>query len=329
MKQVLEVLPRSTRFVTINWVMGNLCNYKCSYCHPHNWNGTNALSEKKNHYLTNLEKIFSAYREIGIHSFQMLLSGGEPTLWSPLPKLLEELKSKFKLDWMAINTNLTKPLDWWESNYHYFDDIIASFHPETVKLDVFIEKLQFLQDHCNIAVRLMMKEDSWDFCIESAERIKNSLTNFSLEYVPLMKSLHWESGSYDYKDANKLKFFMEQNIRYEKRVKYFGANRYFNKVYFSDGTTQEYIDATDIMAKKQNFFKGYVCNTFETVFIHSDGKITTSSCGVGRDIGNLNDESGSFTFDLKPVICPRELCHCGTDISVTKRHPSLIKKSPQ
>ncbi len=44
--------------------------------------------------------------------------------------------------------------------------------------------------------------------------------------------------------------------------------------------------------------------------------MSSASCGVGNTHGNILDED--LTFDMKPVICSKQHCHCGTDIIIPK-----------
>jgi hypothetical protein len=76
-------------------------------------------------------------------------------------------------------------------------------------------------------------------------------------------------------------------------------------------------NSNDIIAARQNFFKGWLCNVDDALFINPRGEMSSASCGVGKNHGNILDEN--LKFNLKPVICNKEHCHCGTDIIIPKQ----------
>ena len=73
--------------------------------------------------------------------------------------------------------------------------------------------------------------------------------------------------------------------------------------------------------ERQNFFKGWKCYVDDALFINPRGEISSASCGVGNNHGNILDSD--LTFDLKPVICSKQHCHCGTDIIIPKESYEL------
>jgi hypothetical protein len=83
-----------------------------------------------------------------------------------------------------------------------------------------------------------------------------------------------------------------------------------------DNDIVEPVNSNKIIAERQNFFKGWRCFVDDALFINPVGQISSASCGVGNYHGNIIDEN--LTFDVNPVICSKDHCHCGTDIIIPK-----------
>ena len=92
---------------------GNVCNFKCSYCNPGNWGGANPNNGNLDLYIANLKAIIDKYLEIGYKNFKFFFSGGEPTAWRNFIPICEFLK-EYVTCTLAVNTNLSRPLDWWQ-----------------------------------------------------------------------------------------------------------------------------------------------------------------------------------------------------------------------
>jgi MoaA/NifB/PqqE/SkfB family radical SAM enzyme len=53
-------------YVAITWQVNNFCNFKCSYCNPGNWGGSNRNEGNLEKYIENLGIIVNRYRSAGI-----------------------------------------------------------------------------------------------------------------------------------------------------------------------------------------------------------------------------------------------------------------------
>ena len=85
---------RDLNVLTIEFMLGNTCNYKCSYCFPgsnegdHPWPDIELL-------LKNLKHLLDTYVKQGKTVFEFYLVGGEPTIWKDLPILCQFLKNNY------------------------------------------------------------------------------------------------------------------------------------------------------------------------------------------------------------------------------------------
>ena len=97
---------------------------------------SNIFHDKK---INDLLDIFKHYQYNDYKSFKIFYSGGEPTYWENLIPLTEHLKDYLGENLtVAVNTNLSRPLKYWQDNYMLFDDIVASFHIEFCKKQRYI-----------------------------------------------------------------------------------------------------------------------------------------------------------------------------------------------
>ena len=183
MSNLIAIRPTESPYVSITWQVNNFCNYRCSYCNEGNWSGSHRNENNLDILLSNLKNILDHYRSAGYVNFKFFYSGGEPTIWKSLIPVSNFLKQELKENvTLGINTNLSRKLNWWEKNYHLFDDVVASYHPEFADKDNFFKVAEFLQDKINyLCLRMMMLEDKFDDMINLGLEVKQRLKNYNLE----------------------------------------------------------------------------------------------------------------------------------------------------
>ena len=136
-------------YLAVTWQVNNFCNYKCSYCNPGNYAGENRNEDNLELYIDNLKTIISRYKSAGYKNFKFFFSGGEPTVWKNFIPICEWLYKELPNATLAVNTNLSRSLAWWQQHYHLFDDVVASFHIEFAKKNRYEENSIFLCDKVN------------------------------------------------------------------------------------------------------------------------------------------------------------------------------------
>jgi organic radical activating enzyme len=317
MTELLKITPMSEPYMSLTWQVNNFCNFQCSYCNPGNWAGDNRNNSNLEIYKNNVRNIFQQYQDRGYKYFKIFYSGGEPTHWENFIPLTEYLKSELGDNLtVAVNTNLSRPLKYWEQHYHLFDDIVASFHVEFSKKDRYIENAKFLCDKVDyLCTKMLMHEKRFWEVVEFGERIRQEVPNYNLEWTPLFDEMSVNAGPWKYKDSAKEKFLEQAQFETVMRTsKPYRTNKAISVAHYSNGT--EPVNSNKIIAARQNFFKGWRCSVDDALFINPRGDISSASCGVGNTHGNILDEN--LTFNLKPVICNKTHCHCGTDIIIPK-----------
>lgn len=321
MSDLIRIEQGGDPFVNITWQVSNLCNFRCTYCNEANWNGSN-LNLDIEAIKAGLTKLIDYELSRGYTRLKVFFSGGEPCYWKPLVPVMEHILASGMTEVkFAVNTNLSSKRAWWEKNVHYFDDVVASYHPEFVDSDHYMEIYKFLSDRVNyLCGRMMMHEPTWDEVIDFSNRLKTEMSehNWRVEYVPIFEELSHTTRPYNYKNPEHKEFLektnLEQDIKYNVPAKAEGMG---SMEVYADGTEQP-INCNRLVAESKNFFKGWKCLIpMESIFINCEGHIDMGSCGVMPRVGNLYDPE--LELDLpESVICPKSHCHCGTDIYITK-----------
>ncbi len=328
MQNIKAIIPAKDKWVSIVWQVNDWCNFRCTYCSEWNWAGRNKNEENIDLIVNTLEKIVKHYQLKGYKYFKLFLSGGEPTFWKGLIPVVKKFREL--VEWpgscVGINTNFSKPLDWWKEHHYLFEDIVASYHAEWSKDDKYINTFKFLQDKKNyLCARVMMHHDLFQKCINFTDRLKLECDNYIIEYAPVYDELKPSTDPYYYEEQWKTDFFKTHNTEIQQKIKIKKEPSYAWANVWLDDDTVEPINTNKIITERKNFFKGWLCNIHESLHIHPNGKIQAASCGVGPILGNI--VKGEFDTKLiKGVWCPKTHCHCAADFNITKARPEYAKK---
>ena len=315
--ELIKILPEDEKYMSLTWQVNNFCNFRCSYCNSGNWSGENPNLGNLEKYKTNLKSMFDQYKSKGYTHFKVFFSGGEPTLWENLIPLIEFLREELPSVTIAINTNLSKPMKYWVKYAHMFDDIVASFHVEYCKKDLYIKNAIYLCDKVDyLCTKLLMHDKRFWEVVEFGERIRQEVPNYNLEWTPLFDEMSINTGPWHYADPEKAKFLSDAEFESVMTIpKPFNENKAKSVAYYDNGTSEP-VNSNKIIAARQNFFKGWTCNVDDALFIDPTGELSSASCGVGKHHGNILDED--LLFSVSPVVCTKTHCHCGTDIIIPK-----------
>jgi organic radical activating enzyme len=141
-KKLIEILAK-TKYLAVTWQVNNYCNFKCSYCNPGNWSGTEKNDGNLGIYLQNLDIVISKYKDAGYKHFKFFFSGGEPTV------------NKHFLDWLrylnacghhvSLHSNGSRLPDYYREVIHY-GDLNLSVHFEFYDREKFINVVAAVTD---------------------------------------------------------------------------------------------------------------------------------------------------------------------------------------
>lgn len=304
-------------YLAVTWQVNNYCNFRCSYCNPGNWGGTDTNDGNLDIYLANLGVIIDRYKSSGYKHFKFFFSGGEPTAWRNFIPLCEWLRKELPDCTLAVNTNLSRPLNWWKKHYHLFDDIVASFHVEFSDKEKYEENNIFLCDKVNyLSTKMLMHEERFWEVVEYGEHLKTVMPNYFIEWTPLFDEMSVDAGPWKYTDPEKVKFINEHGNETKFTLpKPHKETTCVSYSKFEDGMSTP-TNSNDVIVNNQNFFKGWQCNVGDAIFINPVGDVSLASCGQGGYMGHILKDITKV--GPKQITCGKSHCHCGTDIIIPK-----------
>ena len=306
-------------YLAVTWQVNNFCNFRCSYCNPGNWAGENPNNGNLDLYIQNLSTIIQKYKDVGYRNFKFFFSGGEPTAWKNFIPICEWLYNELPRATLAVNTNLSRPLDWWKKHYYLFDDVVASFHVEFTKKERYEENSIFLCDKVNyLSTKMLLHDDRFWEVVEFGNYLKTVMPNYFLEWTPLFDEMTVNAGPWQYDDPYKEEFIRncttEMKLTKPKPMK--RTTRTVSYTRYDDDTT-EVCNSNEVIVAGNNFFKGWECDVGDAIFINPVGEISLASCGQGGTVGHILEDVSKV--GPKKITCFKEHCHCGTDIIIPKR----------
>jgi organic radical activating enzyme len=312
----LIAIEAPEQYLAITWQVNNFCNFRCSYCNPGNWAGENPNNGNLDIYINNLKAIIDKYIDIGYKNFKFFFSGGEPTAWKNFIPICEFLNEYVSCT-LAVNTNLSRPLAWWEKHHHLFDDIVASYHVEFAKKERYEENSIYLCDKVNyLSTKMLLHEERFWEVVEFGNHLKTVMPNYFMEWTPLFDEMSVNAGPWQYQDLQKEMFVKNNSIEHkqtlpkpDKRCETTSYSRYDDDFVTPTNSNQVIVDG-------ENFFSGWKCNVGDSIFINPQGEVSLASCGQGGVVGHILEDISKV--GPKQITCFKEHCHCGTDIIIPK-----------
>lgn len=310
-------------FLRIEYMLGNVCNYKCNYCFPGSNEGDKPWPDLEI-TKTNFSHLLDHYITQGKNIFELFLVGGEPTIWKDLPAFTNFLKSKYNIS-IHISTNGSCSANWWIKNARFYDSVDISVHHEAAEIDHIISVADSIyEQNVNVVANVLMDPKEFEKCKMFVEDLKNSKHSWPI----IAKSVHYD-GRTVY-DAQQTKYFDHRIKRYPSLIRYLKmikkiGNRKKVWVITDNDKKQKVSNDSWFSLNQLNYFEGWQCNLgVEYIKIHPTGEIT-GNCRqhiYGIDsYYNLYDEEflKKFKPNLIPVICEKFICSCSGEIVLNKR----------
>jgi MoaA/NifB/PqqE/SkfB family radical SAM enzyme len=308
-------------FVTIDWNMGNTCNYSCTYCDDYFNNGSISWTDEDVAFEF-VKRCTDHYKSIGKKVLWNLL-GGEPTVWKNFSSFFKRVKQLDPECRIRVLTNGSRTLNWWKKTAPILDDIVISFHPESADIEHCSNVSAVLRDAGVFhSIQICLYPPHLDKCYEAAEYFHaNARCN-----VVIIKSLRLtlaSSETFVYEQD-----YLDRILRFDGEPKWTSefldgdskANPYAKNLKFISNSDELHVSsANELMRKGQNTWKGWNCNIgIETLVVEMNGRVTSgSSCNHETDLGNINDPS-NIEFPTKPTVCQWTWCSCIADVETTK-----------
>lgn len=302
--------------VMISWILGNTCNYKCSYCPPELNSGSDKWVPKETVFEF-VERVIDHYKDQD-KTLYFEFSGGEVTRDKEFIEIAQWLKERGC--WVGMLSNGSRSLEYWEELMPHLDHVCFSYHAESNNSEHFTKLVDMVHTNVTTHVTIVMHKDRFQECEEIGLNIAKRIKNSSLSFQPVMKTLGVDTDMVDYtsEQLERIKE-LDANIKiiWDKEVRTY---RGMLDCTFDDGAVEQ-ISATNLFAEELTGFSGWECAAGQellTIFYNGDiypcwGKEGEKS---GK-IGNVHDEQ--IAFPDKPCMCDVPVCFDICDIMTTRR----------
>jgi MoaA/NifB/PqqE/SkfB family radical SAM enzyme len=305
------------QYFQINWMLHDRCTYACSYCPPGNHAGSDAWLkiDKAIDICKNIEsQVKLKYPDLGM---QVLLGGGEPTVWKDFPELARYF---YQSGWsIHMVTNLSRSLNWWKSLDIRWNTIGISLHAEYADESSLAEKIEYLLDHCDtVKLRVMLhpKDGLFQKSIDIANNLKSKFPDLIVMWVSI---LHEFGGTHinisQYSDEQRT--VIDELVKKRMTGRQTQTNDTFKKIVWNNNITTG-LNGQYLVNVGLNKFSNWECDAgLDGLFIDGSGNITRGTCREGGTIGHILDSD--FKLPDEPIICSLKSCTCVTDVLYSKR----------
>jgi len=317
----------------INWSLGNVCTYKCSYCAKSNMDGSHPWPDIKVAQKT-VRDINDIYRS-EIYKKQKIVFeflGGEVTLWRDIEKLLDVICETDNLAMLV--TNGVRTLRWWKENAPKFGYVTLSFHPENADYRHITEISNVLTEQgVGVGILCLMYPEKWDYCLEAHEYfVTNSKAeNISVQWLTLLGESAAAAG-YDMTNSQKIPwpYSPEQRAQLEKMVDHYNPAKINNSKWLMVGMqfyeknnilNYKTISSSELSANGLNNWRDWNCYVgIDTLYLKHNGDIRRDAmCKIEKPMGNWKqDDLKKLNWPTQPVKCRFSNCFCSHDFRARK-----------
>ena len=318
MPNLIEI-KREQEVLSVYWTLTDFCNFRCNYC-PTNLHSGDFKSGRKPGYPTDSEIRIFLDRLINVHAkgkfLQVCISGGEPTLHPMYEEIVDTLRPHGIVETI---TNGTRSIDWWKQLKHFPDKIVMSLHAGWTKIDKVNELGEFLLDNnVYVTYNMMCDPGKW----ESVQDMYKQLTPRLQALVNAKILTHHIDGPSDGQQweyhPEQIEYIKSISVSLEQPERRFSNINLSSTLIYDDGTSSKLVSPFAIINNNQHGFYNWECSAgSEGITISYDGFAYASNCRSVR-MGRINN----FNLFQNPIICPRNLCKCGSDIPLTKKKPT-------
>lgn len=314
-KSPIKVYPANQRQTNIlEWMIGNTCNYDCSFCSPEIKSGSKRFLDLST-YKNIIDK---AILESGDKKIWFKITGGEPTLYPNIIELMSYIKERGQFTYLITNGSRTMRF-WKELKDADCMDVIAfSYHAEqTDNLQRFIDIVNLFEDvHTSTVVNVTCVPKFFDESVLAYNTVKEkcaSLLN--------LQQINDEYGMAKYTEEQRqilLKCNQSRTDNFQRKTpsntkKEYGYHDGIIKYLYDDGTEEMHHAIRFIKNGQDNFF-GYNCDVGISNIRIEHETIQRSVCGAGER-WSIYDEK---IFKNNSIICPFQSCTCTLDIIIPK-----------
>lgn len=307
--------------LVINWMLGNTCNFKCTYCPDHLHNGSMPWADERTAKKF-LDKIFEHYGVNKNKNIYVEFTGGEVSCYEQITKICRYVHDRGHAAGLISNGSAARKF--WREIFPYLKHVSLSFHPMSSKSDHFKKIFELLIEKVSLHINIMMVPEKFDDCRNLGEYLCNNFKNFSISFQPLMKVLSQNTDLLNYSKDQLFELRMlEKNLKVEWDRSFYN---YRGALHFSyDDNTSEKITVPQIIMDDCVHWEGWKCWAgLDELAIGPDGNIYRAWCQQDT-IGHINDKN--LVFPTEPTTCRTSGCYCNIDI-LNRRERRILKEEP-
>jgi sulfatase maturation enzyme AslB (radical SAM superfamily) len=286
----------------VNWMAGNTCNYRCSYCPDYLHNGTSPWLS----YQTAIDFCNTIILHNPSKKIVFEFTGGEITMWPDFIKVARYLH-EHDVD-VSILSNGSRTLRWWQEALPYLKRVHLSFHPGETNTEHFVDVLAFLKYKVSLHVNVMMQPESFDMCNNMAIDLEEKYS-VAVCRQPLIVNLNGAMYAYT---KEQLQILSRPSLQQIEQNTYRGE---MAKIY--PDNKKENHSCNYFISSYENNWNNWLCYAgVEQLIVTKEGDIYRGWCMAGGRIGNIAEQR--ISFPTLPVQCDKYECSCNFDIMCTK-----------
>ena len=317
-----------TNSILVDWVVGNTCDYSCTYCTPGSYDGSQPWPTLA--VFKNVVETVTDYYNYRNKIVKWNLLGGEVTVWKQFNQALEIINNAGTLDnVVTIQSNGSRSLRWWKKNAPLMGEVLISYHPEQADYKHVTKIVNTLYDEGvrNVSLNVCFYPKLEELCFEASEYfLENLHCGGNLSLKPLQKELGTpETFEYEDRVRQRMQHIESIDIKDGRQTRETISEmdgKHPEVMYWVNTTTGKRVLANhnDLSHDRRNHWKGWDCNIgIEKINIDSEGFFVIGShCGDRAESFGHIDLPEAIKFPTKSVICRWEWCPCGSDIATTK-----------
>ncbi|HLI75825.1 MAG TPA: radical SAM protein [Acidobacteriaceae bacterium] len=307
--------PSRADILFVDWLLGNQCNYACSYC-PASLHDGSRPWQPLEVVSAFAEHLIAISRQRGKKvCFQLI--GGEVTLIRGLSSLLSRISELGGQ--VGLISNGSRDLAWWKEVREHLDFAILTFHPEQGRAEHIRRVAQYLSEtirtHVNVAAPLFHFDES----VRVAEMLERDCQDVSITLKPML--IDFGTELYPYTEAQ-MRTFRERQFK-PVQTRALGSVRGEMIARWDDGSASQ-MPATAFLTRGMNRWAGWHCHAgMELLSIDESGNIFKGLCRQDGQIGHISSPD-TFELPSAAALCTRPTCVCQTDIMVSRYNKSRV-----
>jgi len=310
-------------YVLVDWVVGNTCDYSCTYCSPQNYDGSSpwpSLEDFK-HFVRVTTNVYTR-RGKKIH---WNLLGGELSVWKDFDKALEIIKEISPTSHISWQSNGSRTLRWWKKNAHLMDTVLFSYHPEFADYKHMTDVVNALTEKgvSDATISICVYPSLSDLCFEAADYfVKNLKSGQKLGLKPLQKQLGLgETMIYEDDILSRMREYESIDlIDTRKTIEKYCPGNHPDTMFWINTTTGKRVlsDTNQMYGAGTNTWKGWDCNVgLEKINVTDEGKVVAGSHCGDTQLGHMTSPH-LIKWPTHSKVCTWDWCPCGSDITTTK-----------